>query len=131
GRAAPATVNPSRLGEALPTLKAPPLRALFVAANNPAVTCPDSAAVRRGLAREDPFTVVHDPFLSDTARYADLVLPAATHYESEDVVRAYGTYYMQFIPQVVPPQGEAWPNRRLAQALARRMGLEDPVFSMD
>jgi anaerobic selenocysteine-containing dehydrogenase len=95
------------------------------------VTCPDAAAVRRGLAREDLFTVVHDPFLSDTARYADLVLPAATHYESEDFVRAYGTYWMQFIPQVVPPQGEAWPNRRLAQELARRMGLEDPVFSMD
>ena len=131
GPAATRTVNHSRLGEALLTLKDPPLRALFVAANNPAVTCPDSAAVRRGLAREDLFTVVHDPFLSDTARYADLVLPAATHYESEDVVRAYGTYYMQFVAEVVPPQGEAWSNRRLAQELARRLGVKDPVFSMD
>jgi anaerobic selenocysteine-containing dehydrogenase len=124
-------VNHSRLGEALLTMKEPPIRALFVAANNPAVTCPDAAAVRRGLAREDLFTVVHDPFLSDTARYADLVLPAATHYESEDVVRAYGTFWMQFIPQVVPPQGEAWSNRRLAQELARRLGVKDAVFSMD
>ena len=131
GPSATRLVNHSRLGEALLTMKDPPIRALFVAANNPAVTCPDVAAVRRGLAREDLFTVVHDPFLSDTARYADIVLPAATHYESEDVVRAYGTYWMQFIPQVVPPQGEAWPNRRLAQELARRMGVKDPVFSMD
>jgi anaerobic selenocysteine-containing dehydrogenase len=124
-------VNHSRLGEALLSMKDPPIRALFVAANNPAVTCPDVAAVRRGLSREDLFTVVHDPFLSDTARYADIVLPAATHYESEDVVRAYGTFWMQFIPEVVPPQGEAWPNRRLAQELARRLGVKDPVFSMD
>jgi len=131
GPAATRTVNHSRLGEALLTMKAPPIRALFVAANNPAVTCPDSAGVRRGLAREDLFTVVHDPFMSDTARYADLVLPAATHYESEDVVRAYGSYYMQFIPEVVPPQGEAWSNRRLAQELAQRLGLKDAVFSMD
>ena len=66
-------------------MKDPPIRALFVAANNPAVTCPDAQAVRRGLAREDLFTVVHDPFLSDTARYADLVLPAATYLETEDL----------------------------------------------
>ena len=87
--------------------------------------------MRRGLAREDLFTVVHDPFLSDTARYADIVLPAATYLESEDVVRSYGSYYIQFVRQVVPPQGEAWSNRRLAQELARRLGLTDPVFSMD
>jgi len=59
------------------------------------------------------------------------VLPAATYLESEDVVRGYGTYYLQFIPEVVAPRGEAWPNRRLAQELARRLGLNDPVFSMD
>ena len=131
GPATTRSVNHSRLGEALLTMKDPPLRALFVSANNPAVTCPDAAAVRRGLSREDLFTVVHDPFLSDTARYADIVLPAATHYEGEDIVRAYGTYWMQFIPQVVPPQGEARSNRHLAQELARRMGVKDPVFSMD
>src|SRR5262245_12166272 len=123
-------VNHSRLGEALLTLDRPPIRALFVASNNPAVTCPDSRAVRRGLAREDLFTVVHDPFLSDTARYADIVLPAATYLESEDVVRSYGTYYAQFVHEVVPPRGQAWSNRRLAQELAQRLGLTDPVFSM-
>ena len=124
------TVNHSRLGQALLTLADPPIRALFVAANNPAVTCPDAAAVRRGLAREDLFTVVHDPFLSDTARYADIVLPAATYLETEDIHRAYGTYYVQFAPRVIAPQGEAWPNRALAQELARRLGLCDAVFSM-
>ena len=107
------------------------MRALFVACNNPAVTCPDASAVRRGLSREDLFTVVHDPFLSDTARYADVVLPAATYLETEDVHRAYGTYYLQFANRVVEPQGEAWPNQRLAQELARRLGVTDHVFSMD
>ncbi len=124
-------VNHSRLGEALLTLDRPRIRALFVAANNPAVTCPDTAAVRRGLAREDLFTVVHDPFLSDTARYADIVLPATTYLETDDVYRAYGTYYVQAGRAAVPPQGEAWSNRRLAQTLARRMGLEDRVWSLD
>ena len=103
---------------------------LFIAANNPAVTCPDAGKVRRGLAREDLFTVVHDPFLSATARYANIVLPAATYLETEDLYRAYGTYYLQYAPQAVMPQGEAWPNFRLAQALAQRMGLDGPVFRM-
>src|SRR5713101_2560822 len=124
------TVNHLRLGDALLSLKDPPIRALFVAANNPAVTCPDAGKVREGLMREDLFTVVHDPFLSTTARYADIVLPAATYLESEDLYRAYGTYYLQYAPAAVLPQGEAWSNFRLAQELARRMGLADPVFRM-
>jgi anaerobic selenocysteine-containing dehydrogenase len=131
GPATTRMVNHSRLGEALLTFADPPIRALFVASNNPAVTCPDAGAVRRGLAREDLFTVVHDPFLSDTGRYADIVLPAATYLESEDVLRGYGTYYVQFAREVVPPRGAAWSNRRLAQELARRLGVNDPVFSMD
>ena len=131
GPARARTVNHSRLGKALLELTDPPIRALFVAANNPAVTCPDSVTTRRGLAREDLFTVVHDPFLSDTARYADIVLPAATYLESDDLVRSYGTYYMQRVTQVVPPQGQSWSNARLAQELARRLGLQDPIFSMD
>jgi anaerobic selenocysteine-containing dehydrogenase len=130
GPAQTRTVNHLRLGEALLELKDPPIRALFIAANNPAVTCPDAGKVRRGLAREDLFTVVHDPFLSVTARYADLVLPAATYLETEDLYRAYGTYYMQYAPAAVAPQGEAWPNIRLAQELARRMDLAEPVFAM-
>jgi anaerobic selenocysteine-containing dehydrogenase len=123
-------VNHLRLGEALLELTDPPIRALLIAANNPAVTCPDAGKVRRGLAREDLFTVVHDPFLSVTARYADIVLPAATYLETEDFYRAYGTYYLQYAPRAVAPQGEAWSNFRLAQSLAQRMRLEDPVFRM-
>ena len=124
------SVNHLRLGDALLNMNAPPLRALFIAANNPAVTCPDAGKVRRGLLRDDLFTVVHDPFLSVTARHADIVLPAATYLESEDLYRAYGTYYLQYAPAAVAPQGAAWSNFRLAQELARRMGLTDKVFAM-
>ncbi|MBI1734053.1 MAG: molybdopterin-dependent oxidoreductase [Candidatus Rokubacteria bacterium] len=123
-------VNHSRLGEALLELSGPPIEALFVAGNNPAVTCPDTVRVRRGLAREDLFTVVHDPFVSDTARYADIVLPATVYLETEDFYRSYGAYYMQFGPRALEPAGEAWSNVRLAQALARRLGVTDPLFSM-
>jgi len=130
GPAETRTVNHLRLGEALLELRDPPIRGLLIAANNPAVTCPDAGKVRRGLAREDLFTVVHDPFLSLTARYADIVLPAATYLETEDLYRAYGTYYLQYAPAAVAPQGEAWSNVRLAQTLAQRMGLGDAVFRM-
>jgi anaerobic selenocysteine-containing dehydrogenase len=130
GPAATRLVNHSRLGQALLELRDPPIRALFVSANNPAVTCPDATTVRRGLMREDLFTVVHDPFITDTARYADLVLPATTYLETEDLFRAYGAYYVQFAPQAVPAQGEAWSNLRLAQELARRLEVRDSVFSM-
>ena len=123
------TVNHLRLGDALLNLKDPPIRALFIAANNPAVTNPDAGVVRQGLAREDLFTVVHDPFMTATARYADIVLPAATYLETEDVYRAYGAYYLQYAPATVAPQHEAWSNMRLAQALAQRMGLDLPIYS--
>jgi anaerobic selenocysteine-containing dehydrogenase len=124
------TVNHLRLGDALLNMTDPPIRALFIAANNPAVTCPDAGKVRQGLSREDLFTVVHDPFLSVTARYADIVLPATTYLETEDVYRAYGAYYLQYAPAAVRPQGEARSNFRLAQELAQPMGLADPVFGM-
>jgi len=124
------TVNHLRLGEALLELGEPPIRGLLVASNNPAVTCPDVGKVRRGLAREDLFTVVHDPFMSVTARYADIVLPAAVYLETEDLYRAYGAYYIQYAPRASAPRGLAWSNFRLAQALAQRMGLTDPIFRM-
>jgi anaerobic selenocysteine-containing dehydrogenase len=130
GPASTRLVNHARLGEELLTLKDPSIRALFIAANNPAVTCPDAAKVRRALARDDLFTVVHDPFPTMTARYADIVLPATTYLETEDFFRSYGCYYMQYAPRAVAPQGEAWSNLKVAQTLAQRMGLADPVFRM-
>src|SRR5437763_224314 len=125
------TVNHLRLGDALLNMGDPPIRGLFIAANNPAVTCPDAGKVRQGLMREDLFTVVHDPLLSVTARFADIVLPATTYLETEDVYRAYGAYYLQYAPAAVMPQGEARSNFRLGQELARRMGLRDPVFGIE
>jgi anaerobic selenocysteine-containing dehydrogenase len=128
GPAVTRTINHLKLGEALRTLNDPPIRALFIAANNPAVTNPDSAGTRAGLSRADLFTVVHDPFMTDTAKYADIVLPATTYLETEDFYRSYGTYYMQYGRRAVEPVGGAWSNHRLTQALAARMGLNDPTF---
>jgi anaerobic selenocysteine-containing dehydrogenase len=130
GPAATRSVNHLRLGEELLNMKDPPIRALFVAANNPAVTCPEVHKVRKGLAREDLFTVVHDPFLTDTAKFADIVLPATTYLETEDLYRAYGAYWMQWGRQAARPRGEARSNFDVAQALAKRMGLTDAIFSM-
>jgi anaerobic selenocysteine-containing dehydrogenase len=123
------SVNHSTLGRALLELRDPPIMALFVAANNPAVTCPDQARMVAGLGRDDLFTVVHDSFLTDTARFADLVLPACTAVESEDFYRSYGTYYVQYGPQLIEPLGEARPTSWVARELARRLGLDDPVFA--
>src|SRR5579859_5808985 len=122
-------INHSLLGGALLELDDPPIRALFVASNNPAVTCPDNARVIRGLRREDLFTVVHDTFLSDTARYADIVLPASTSLESEDLHRSYGHRYVQHAPRILEPQGESRPNLWLVQQLAAQLGLKDEVFT--
>ena len=130
GPAAARTINHLKLGEALLQANDPPIRALFIAANNPAVTNPDTAKIRAGLAREDLFTVVHDPFMTQTARYADIVLPATTYLETEDFYRSYGTYYMQYGQRVVEPVGQAWSNVRLTQTLAARLGMTDAVFSM-
>ena len=130
GPAAARTINHLKLGEALLEATDPPIQALFIAANNPAVTNPDTARTRAGLAREDLFTVVHDPFTTMTTRYADIVLPATTYLETEDFYRSYGTYYMQWGQRAVPPQGESRSNFQLIQALATRMGLTDPVFHM-
>ncbi len=92
------------------------------------MTNPDAGKVREGLARDDLFTVVHDPFMTDTARYADIVLPAAIYLETEDLYRAYGAYYLQYAPAAVAPQGEARSNMRVAQELAPRLGLNLPIY---
>jgi anaerobic selenocysteine-containing dehydrogenase len=130
GPAETRTINHLKLGEALRELNDPQIRALFIAANNPAVTNPDTDGTRAGLAREDLFTVVHDPFMTETAKFADIVLPATTYLETDDFYRSYGTYYMQYGRRVVEPQGEAWSNHRLTQTIAARFGLTDKVFQL-
>ena len=130
GPASTRQVNHLRLGEELLNMKDPPIRAIYISANNPAVTCPEVHKVRQGLAREDLFTVVHDPFMTDTARFADILLPAASYLETDDLYRAYGAYWMQWGQQAAKPQGEARSNFDVAQALAKRMGLTDAIFAL-
>ena len=121
-------VNMNRLGWALGELDAPRVMAMVVYAANPAAVCPDQNAVLRGLAREDLFTVVHERFLTDTARYADVVLPATTSLEHVDLYRSYGHYCVQRVRPAIPPVGEARSNWDTFRALAAAMGVDDDVF---
>jgi anaerobic selenocysteine-containing dehydrogenase len=122
-------VNMSQLGRALTEPQAPPLRALFVYNANPVAMAPDQGRVCRGLAREDLFTVVHEQVLTDTARFADILLPATTAFEQAELKRSYGTYYLQYATPVIPPLGEAVSNAELFARLARAMGFDDPALS--
>jgi anaerobic selenocysteine-containing dehydrogenase len=124
---APATatreINMSCLGRALLEEQAPPIRLLFVYDANPAVTLPDQNRVRAALAREEIFTVVFDQVMTDTAAFADVVLPATTFLEQSDVHISYGAYGVQVSEGVVPAVGEALPNAQVFRLLARRLGL--------
>jgi anaerobic selenocysteine-containing dehydrogenase len=113
-----------RLGETLtdPDLD-PPVRALFVWGSNPAVVLPDVRRVREGLAREDLFTVVAEHFLTDTARFADLVLPSTTQLEHFDVVGSWGHHYVAINEPAIEPLGESRSHAWIARALARRLDL--------
>jgi anaerobic selenocysteine-containing dehydrogenase len=113
-----------------PTLD-PPIDVLFVQGSNLAVSTPDQQAVLRGLAREDLFTVVHDQVLTDTARYADVVLPATTHFETHDVAASYGTYVLQETRPVIDRVGESRSNNELAADLACRLGYDLTRFDVD
>jgi anaerobic selenocysteine-containing dehydrogenase len=121
------TVNMCLLGQALNQLH-PPVRSLYVYHSNPAAVAPDQNAVLRGLAREDLFTVVHERFLTDTARWADLVLPATSMLEHDDLYRSYGHYCIQRTEPVIPPVGESRSNWQVFQALAVAMGYDEPFF---
>jgi len=120
-------VNMVRLAHALNDLD-PPVHALVVYNSNPATTAPDSTRVQRGLAREDLFTVVLEHFLTDTARYADVVLPATTQVEHVDLVPSWGHTYITYNEPAIEPVGEALPNTEIFRRLARAMGFDDPAF---
>ena len=132
GRAA-RTVNMSRLGHALTELgrtpeEGPPIHALFVYNSNPAAIAPNQNAVLRGMRRPDLFTVVHDVNFTDTADYADILLPAPTWLEQTDVQGAYGHHFVQFSPAAIAPLGEARSNVWLFAQLAGRMSFDEACF---
>lgn len=134
-------INMSLLGQALTTLGStveggppvkedgPPVKALFVYNSNPAAIAPNQRAVLRGMARPDLFTVVHEQFFTDTADYADILLPAPTFLETKDVQGAYGHLFVQISDQAIAPLGEARSNVALFGALGRRMGFEEQCFA--
>jgi anaerobic selenocysteine-containing dehydrogenase len=121
-------VNMSELGLALTQLSNPPVKALFVYNSNPAAVAPDQSQVLRGMAQPDLFTVVHEQFFTDTADYADILLPATTFLEHKDVQGAYGHYYVQISNPAIAPPGEARSNVTLFSELAQRMGFTEACF---
>src|SRR5260221_3039400 len=123
----PRTINHSQLGDAL-TAAEPPVRATIVYNNNPVAVCPDSDKVIAGFSREDLFTVVIDHFQTDTADYADIVLPATTQLEHWDVHKSYGHLYVLANNPAIAPLGEALPNSEIFRRLAARMGFDEPSF---
>ncbi len=118
------TVNMNHLGRALADLTDPPIKALFVYNCNPAVTMPDQNRVIRGLEREDLFTIVFDQVFTDTALYADIVLPATTFLEGYDVARSYGPLSLQLTQPVIDSVGEARPNAQVFGELLSGFGLD-------
>ena len=104
----------------------PAVRSLLVFGGNPLVTLPNAELIRRGLERDDLFTVVHEQFLTDTARYADIVLPATTQIEQVDVMASWGSPHLTWNHQAIAPRGEAVSNTELFRRLATALGLEEP-----
>ena len=127
---APRQLDLARLGETLTsTALEPRIHGLMVWNTNPVVVQPDADRVCRGLARDDLFTVVLEHFLTDTARYADIVLPSTTQLEHFDIVGAWGHHYVSVNHPAVPPVGEAKSHGEVMRLLAGRLGLDDPAFS--
>lgn len=120
-------LNQWRLGPALTGELAlhPPIESLFVYNSNPAIVAPGQAKILAGLAREDLFTVVSEQFVTDTARYADIVLPATTQLEQFDVMFSWGHLYLSLNAAAIAPLGEAVPNTELFRRLARTFGFDD------
>jgi anaerobic selenocysteine-containing dehydrogenase len=123
------TLNMSEIGRVLTDPKlAPPVKALFVYNSNPVAVAPEAESVRRGFARDDLFVVVHELFQTDTADYADIVLPATTSLEHYDIHKAYGHLYLSLSRPAIDPIGEAKPNTEVFRLLAERMGLDHPCL---
>ncbi|MFD2370393.1 molybdopterin-dependent oxidoreductase [Brevibacillus sp. GCM10020057] len=120
-------INMNLIGNALLTLD-PPIRSLYVYGCNPALVAPEGNKVREGLRREDLFTVVHDLFMTETAKYADIVLPATSAFENTDFYTSYWHHYMQVQKPVIEPYKESKSNVDVFRLLAKGMGYEDEMF---
>ena len=107
-----------------------PIKCLYIFSSNPANTLPDQNVLRKGLMREDLFTVVHERFYTDTCDYADIILPATSSVEHDDVYNSYGHYSLGTGYQAISPVGESRSNWQVISELARRMGLDDDVFKL-
>lgn len=127
----PRVLNQWKLGEALTGEMAldPPIRSLMVYNANPMAMAPEQGRIAQGLSRENLFTVVSEHFLTDTARYADIVLPATTQVEQEDIMFSWGHLYLSYNNRAIDPMGEAVSNTELFRRLAKAMGFDDPCFS--
>jgi anaerobic selenocysteine-containing dehydrogenase len=124
-------LNMTQLGALLNGDLEPPIKALYVYNCNPAATVPDQNAVLQGLAQEDLFTVVHEQVMTDTAKYADVLLPAPTFLEQREIKKAYGSYVVGGVQPAIPARGEAKPNEEVFAALGRALGWRDQPFSWD
>jgi anaerobic selenocysteine-containing dehydrogenase len=122
------TLHASRLGEILLETADPPVKALFVYAANPLASAPSQSKVRHGLTRDGLFTVVVEHFLTDTARYADIVLPATMQIEHRDLLIAYGHLYLSWNEPAVPPPGQCLPTTEIFRRLAQKLGLDEPAL---
>ena len=124
-------VNMNQLGRALTEFKDPAVRMLFVYNCNPLATMPDQNRVLRGLQRDDLFTVVYEQVFTDTARYADVVLPATTFLENYDIAKGYGPISLQLVRPVIEPYGEARPNAEVFSELSARLGVGEAEQETD
>lgn len=121
-------INMNLLGKYLLEENNPPIKGLFVYNSNPAATSPNQNAVLNGLMREDLFTVVFEQVMTDTALFADILLPAVTFLEQEEIKKAYGSYVLQYISPVIDRVGESRPNEEVFAMLGRAMGWNDQAF---
>ncbi len=120
-------VNMNHLGQALTTYADPPIKALFVYNSNAAMTSPNQGLILRGLERDDLFTVVFDQVMTDTARYADVILPATTFLESYDLARGYGAMSLRLAPPVIEAVGEARSNAEVFGDLLDRDRIAERI----
>ena len=125
----PRTINMSTIGDALLEANDPPIQAIMVYNSNPVAVAPDSNRVREGFGREDLFCVVHELFQTDTADFADILLPATSQLEQSDIHKSYGHLNVLVNHPAIAPLGEAKPNTWVFRELAKRMGFTDACFA--